>query len=178
MSCLSAFCHCIYIVCFAGAHSFDYIQCNWATDWDETVGLEAMVEIISIISKASLKHCSLDPDSTWLVKCLLPQLADLISLMCNASLTEYVFPASLKQTIVRPRLKKAHSESWWSQLIPPTNFKSRFHFNGPGEFGSSQLYRKNSLSCMGCCYVVNQHTKPTTQPLDQIHSGHMCRVHS
>jgi len=74
-------------------------------------GLETMdqvtpEEIISIISKAPVKHCSLDPAPTWLVKRLLPMLADPISSMCNASLTEGVFPAALKQAIVRPRLKK------------------------------------------------------------------------
>jgi hypothetical protein len=74
-------------------------------------GLETMdqvtpEEIISIISRAPVKHCSLDPAPTWLVKRLLPMLADPISLMCNASLTEGVFPAALKQAIVRPRLKK------------------------------------------------------------------------
>jgi len=63
-------------------------------------------EVTKIISRAPVKHCSLDPAPTWLVKRLLPLLADPISRMCNASIIEGVFPSTLKQAIVKPRLKK------------------------------------------------------------------------
>ena len=63
-------------------------------------------EIVKLVSSSPSKHCSLDPAPTWLVKQALPLLADTITLMCNASLTEGVFPDALKQAIVRPRLKK------------------------------------------------------------------------
>ena len=40
-------------------------------------------------------------------KRLLPLLAPTLAKICNASFSEAVFPATLKQAIVRPRLKKA-----------------------------------------------------------------------
>jgi len=64
-------------------------------------------EITRIVSKAPAKHCSLDPVPTWLLKRLLPLLAPTLAKICNASFSEAVFPATLKQAIVRPRLKKA-----------------------------------------------------------------------
>ena len=53
-----------------------------------------------------MKHCSLDPDPTSLVKSLLPLLADTMANMVNASFREGVFPATLKHVIVQQRLKK------------------------------------------------------------------------
>lgn len=64
-------------------------------------------EVTKVINRATVKHCSLDPAPTWLVKRLLPLLSGPISLMCNASLAEGVFPSTLKQAIVKPRLKKS-----------------------------------------------------------------------
>ena len=63
-------------------------------------------EVTRVVSGAPMKHCALDPAPTWLVKRLLPLLADPITRMCNASLSEGVFPLTLKQAIVKPRLKK------------------------------------------------------------------------
>ena len=53
-----------------------------------------------------MKHCSLDPASTSLVKSLLPLLADTMANMVNASFREGVFPATLKHAIVQQWLKK------------------------------------------------------------------------
>ena len=80
-------------------------------DFRQCTGLAVMREvtsdeIVKIIKKAPAKHCSLDPAPTWLVKRLLPLLANTLTNLCNASLTEAVFPADLKHAIVRPRLKK------------------------------------------------------------------------
>ena len=64
-------------------------------------------EIIKVVTKAPAKHCCLDSAPTWLVKQLLPLLAEtLAKILCNALFSEGIFPDSLKQAIVRPRLKK------------------------------------------------------------------------
>ena len=65
-------------------------------------------EISRIIGASPSKHCLLDPAPTWLIKQLLPDLAETIAKMCNMSLEEGIFPNSLKSTIVRPRLKKTN----------------------------------------------------------------------
>ena len=80
-------------------------------DKRQCTGLETMrevttEEITTLVNRAPVKHCALDPAPTWLVKRLLPHIAGTISLMCNASLAEGVFPSTLKQAIVKPRLKK------------------------------------------------------------------------
>jgi len=63
-------------------------------------------EMSKIVAKAPSKHCCLDPVPTWLIKRLLPLLADTLASICNASFREGVFPADLKAAVVRPRLKK------------------------------------------------------------------------
>ena len=52
--------------------------------------------------------CILLDTAIFLVKQLLPDLAETIAKMCNMSLEEGIFPNSLKSTIVRPRLKKTN----------------------------------------------------------------------
>ena len=46
----------------------------------------------------------LDPAPTWLVKRLLSLLAETLAKICNASFHEGIFPANLKEAVVRPRL--------------------------------------------------------------------------
>ena len=53
-----------------------------------------------------MKHCAMDPAPKWLIKRLIPDLAQTIARMCNLSLSEGIFPDCLKNAIVRPRLKK------------------------------------------------------------------------
>jgi len=53
-----------------------------------------------------MKHYCLDPAPAWLVKCLLPVLAETLAKIYNASLHECIFPANLKEAVVRPQLKK------------------------------------------------------------------------
>jgi len=64
-------------------------------------------EMLQIVTKAPSKHCCLDPIPTWLVKRLLPMLAETLAKICNASFREGVFPTTLKDAVVRPRLKKS-----------------------------------------------------------------------
>ncbi len=64
-------------------------------------------EVSKIVMTAPAKHCSLDPVPTWLLKRLQPLLGETLAMICNASFKEGVFPESLKQAIVRPRLKKS-----------------------------------------------------------------------
>jgi len=67
---------------------------------------DVTAEMSKIVAKAPSKHCCLDPAPTWLIKRLLSLLADTLANICNASFREGVFPADLKATVVRPRLKK------------------------------------------------------------------------
>lgn len=61
-------------------------------------------EVFKIGTKAPTKHCYFDPAPTWLVKRLLPVLAETLAKICNASFHEGIFPANLKEAVVRPRL--------------------------------------------------------------------------
>ena len=63
-------------------------------------------EISKIVHNTPAKHCSLDRAPTWLVKQLLPLLAETLAKICNASFHEGSFPETLKLALVRPRLKK------------------------------------------------------------------------
>ena len=63
-------------------------------------------EVIKVITTSPAKHCELDPAPTWLIKRLLPLLADVIAKMCNASLSEGIVPVDMKCAAVHPRLKK------------------------------------------------------------------------
>ena len=65
-------------------------------------------EISKIIGSSPAKHCAMDPAPTWLIKRLIPDLAETIAKMCNLSLSEGIFPDCLKNAIVRPRLKKTN----------------------------------------------------------------------
>jgi len=63
-------------------------------------------EITSILARTPSKSYLLDPMPTWLVKKMQEVLVLVICNLCNASLQHGVFPTSLKQAIVLPRLKK------------------------------------------------------------------------
>ena len=64
-------------------------------------------EITRLVGKAPTKHCSLDPAPTWLIKRILPLLANTFAEICNTSFRDGVFPQNLKQALVPPRLKKS-----------------------------------------------------------------------
>ena len=57
-------------------------------------------EMAKIVTKAPSKHCCLDPAPTWLVKRLLPLLANTLATICNATFQEGVFPANLNAAVV------------------------------------------------------------------------------
>jgi len=63
-------------------------------------------EVTSILARTPSKSCLLDPMPTWLVKKMQEVLVPVICNLCNASLQHGIFPTSLKQAIVLPRLKK------------------------------------------------------------------------
>jgi len=64
-------------------------------------------DIMRFFGKAPSKHRSLDPAPTWLIKHVLPSLAETFAKICNTSFREGVFHQNLKQALVRPRLKKS-----------------------------------------------------------------------
>ena len=63
-------------------------------------------EINKLIREAPNKQCELDPAPTWLIKQHIDILAPTLTGMANACFRNDSFPASQKQAIVRPRLKK------------------------------------------------------------------------
>ena len=66
---------------------------------------QAMVE--RTIKASPAKCCELDPAPTFLVKDCLDILSPFLTLMCNASIQEGILPASQKEAIVIPALKKS-----------------------------------------------------------------------
>ena len=74
-------------------------------------------EIAKIIVESPVKHCSLDPTPTWLVKQLSSSLAQTIANMCNASFMQGILPASHKHALVKPRLKKLNLDQKDLQLV-------------------------------------------------------------
>ena len=63
-------------------------------------------EVLKLLRISPSKHCCLDPVPTWLLKRTADSIAPLICSMCNASLQSGSLPATQKQAIVFPRLKK------------------------------------------------------------------------
>ena len=53
-------------------------------------------EIRRLVVKAPTKHCSHDPAPTWLIKCTLQLLSDILAKICNTSFHEGLFPENLK----------------------------------------------------------------------------------
>ena len=68
-------------------------------------------EVRDIIHKSPTKHCALDPIPTWLLKKCEDQLAPVLTLITNTSLSCVEFSDELKQAFVTPLLKKAILDS-------------------------------------------------------------------
>ena len=66
---------------------------------------QAMVE--RTIKASPAKCCELDPAPTFLVKDCLNILSPFLTLMCNASIQDGILPASQKEAIAIPALKKS-----------------------------------------------------------------------
>jgi len=63
-------------------------------------------EIRKLVTKAPSKHCQLDPIPVWLLKQVVDQLAPVLTVMCNTSLTTGKLPSAEKHALVTARLKK------------------------------------------------------------------------
>lgn len=65
-----------------------------------------VTEVEKLIARMPAKSCQRDPIPTWLVKQLKDVLAPIITILCNVSFQSATLPASHKQAVVLPRLKK------------------------------------------------------------------------
>ena len=63
-------------------------------------------ELLKIIQNMPNKSCDIDVLPMWLFKECVPELKDLILSIVNMSLTNGIFPSSLKNAMIRPSLKK------------------------------------------------------------------------
>ena len=78
--------------------------CTRPSEFSEITADEAS----RIVIQAPAKHCALDPAPTWLIKHLLPLLANTLANIRNSTFQEGLFPDILKQLlrkVVRPCLK-------------------------------------------------------------------------
>ena len=67
-------------------------------------------EVEDILRKSSTKTCTLDPIPTDLIKLCSKSVAPIIATACNFSFTEGTVPKALKQSIIRPRIKKSDAD--------------------------------------------------------------------
>jgi len=72
--------------------------------WSQSV--VTVTEVEKLIARMPAKSCQRDPIPTWLVKQLKDVLAPIITTLCNVSFQSATLPASHKQAVVLPRLKK------------------------------------------------------------------------
>ena len=118
-------------------------------------------EIIEVITNSPAKHCQLDPAPTWVVKKLLPVLADVIAMMCNESFAEGTVPSDLNSAFMCPRLKKS---------ILDTDDITSYHPISNLSFISKTLEWLVAKRFMGmpkdttCCQIVSQHIILTILP--------------
>ena len=63
-------------------------------------------EIRKLVTKAPSKHCQLDPIPTWLLKQVVDQLAPVLAVVCNTSLTTGKLSSAEKHALVTAWLKK------------------------------------------------------------------------
>lgn len=63
-------------------------------------------QLSGLINKSSSASCNLDPMPTSLIKSLLPTILPIIQSIVNKSLTEHKMPATLKEALVKPLIKK------------------------------------------------------------------------
>ena len=73
----------------------------------DTFKQATVMEIITIIKKASKASCLLDPIPTVLLNEIIPQIAPSITHLVNACLSTGVFPSDMKTAVVQPLLKKS-----------------------------------------------------------------------
>lgn len=68
--------------------------------------LVTVEEVERVIRKSPTKQCDLDPWPTWLFKMHLPHLIQPVTHFINRSLSENIVPASFKEALICPTLKK------------------------------------------------------------------------
>ena len=79
------------------------------------------IDIKQIIQKMQNKSCELDIMPTNVMKYFLNELLPTITQLVNQSLTQGVFPASWKQAVIRPLLKKTGLELILANYRPVSN---------------------------------------------------------
>ena len=65
----------------------------------------------SVIMSSKAKPCQLDPVPTWILKGCIDALLPTITTIINSSLEQGRFPSKLKESVVRPSIKKPISDS-------------------------------------------------------------------
>ena len=91
-------------------------------------------------AKAPTKYCYLDPAPTWLVKRLLPVLAETLAKICNASFHEGIFhylSSKLEGSRRPPTVAETDAWSWRCELIP-TDIQFKLFVKGHRARRSSQ----------------------------------------
>ena len=79
--------------------------------------------IIELINQSPSKSCELDPLPTAILKEVLPSIGPLFTLVVNESLQTGVFPQDLKESLVKPLLKKANLELIDKNYRPVSNLE-------------------------------------------------------
>ena len=87
-------------------------------------------EISKIIGSSPAKHCAMDPAPTWLIKRLIPDLAETIAKMCNLSLSEGIFPRLPQERDCSAKTKEDEFWPWGYELV-----STDIQFNIPLENG-------------------------------------------
>ena len=67
--------------------------------------------MLSVIMSSKAKSCQLDPVPTWILKGCIDALLPTITTIINSSLEQGRFPSKLKESVVRPSIKKPISDS-------------------------------------------------------------------
>jgi len=83
------------------------ISSRSATTQLETFSPVSSAEVGNLLKRSANKQCPSDPIPTWLLKRVSVVLSPVIAAMCNTSIQHQTFPASHKNAIVHPLLKKS-----------------------------------------------------------------------
>ena len=80
-------------------------------------------DITKLIKQSPSKSCKLDPIPTTILKEALPSIAPLFAAIVNESMQMNVFPQHLKETLVKPLLKKANLDLIDKNYRPVSNLE-------------------------------------------------------
>ena len=143
------------IVCQTSFEHFEPLRCD---------------AVLDIIKKLRVKTCPLDPLPAGMIKEYLPEALPSITLIVNTSLQMGVFPASLKEALVTPLLKKANLDvedlkelsSCIKPPLPGESYRACRHESTPSVHQKSWPLQQKSV----CLSAVPQCWDCTT-PSDQ-----------